>query len=68
MESLFHRIRRKITYLSEPETYSLEADEDCEVTDEIERALLALKEDLDLPTEEVERAIESRHAAKKNHE
>ena len=64
MENLFHRIRRKIIYTEEPETYLIE-DEDCEVTDEIEKALLDLKEDLDLPTEEVERAIESRHAAKK---
>ena len=66
MESLLHRIKRKIMHFEEPETYFLEEDENCEVTDEIERALLELKEDLDLPTEEVERAIESRQTAKKH--
>lgn len=42
----------------EPKSYYVDEVED--ITDEIELALLALKIDMDLPTEEVERSILSR--------
>jgi hypothetical protein len=42
----------------EPKSYVVDEVED--ITDEIELALLALKRDMDLPTEEVERSILSR--------
>tara|TARA_R110002020_G_scaffold471440_1_gene698556 strand:- start:358 stop:495 length:138 start_codon:yes stop_codon:yes gene_type:complete len=43
----------------------MEEDLECEVTDEIEKALWILKEEMDLPTEEVQKAVESRHKSKK---
>ena len=47
------------------ETYVMEEDLECEVTDEIEKALWILKEEMDLPTEEVQKAVDSRHKSKK---
>ena len=54
-------MRNKIQYRRDEKTHFIEEDLDCEVTDEIEKALWILKEDMDLPTEEVVRAVESRN-------
>jgi len=64
--SLLDTIRKRIVYFQKNETYQIEEDIDCEVTDEIEKALWLLKEDLDLPTEEVAFAVESRQNSIKN--
>ena len=58
-------IRNKISYLREEKTYEIEEDIDCEITDEIEKALWVIKEDMDLPTEEVAIAVDSRKKARK---
>jgi hypothetical protein len=64
---IFDNIRKKIILYRQPETIVIEEEDlDCEVTDEIERALWELKEDLDLPTEEVIIAVESRRELKDN--
>ena len=58
---IFDHIRKRISYYKESKTVELtEEDLECEVTDEIERALWELKEDLDLPTEEIVKAVDSR--------
>ena len=41
-------------------TYHIKYDLTCEATDEIEQALWDIKDALDIPTEEIELAIESR--------
>ena len=61
MNKFIQNIRNKIQYRREEKTHFIEEDLDCEVTDEIEKALWILKEDMDLPTEEVVRAVESRN-------
>jgi hypothetical protein len=43
------------------EIYHIKEDLTRESTDEIERALWDLKDTMDIPTEEIEIAIESRH-------
>ena len=43
------------------EIYHIKEDLTSESTDEIERALWDLKDTMDIPTEEIEIAIESRH-------
>ena len=43
---------------------AIEVQEVDDITDEIEKSLLELKESCDLPTEEVEKAIDSRKRAK----
>ena len=53
-------MRNKIQYRRDEKTHFIEEDLDCEMTDEIEKALWVLKEDMDLPTEEVEKAVKSR--------
>ena len=60
MNSILNTIKNRIFYTREEKTHVLEEDLDCEVTDEIEKALLVLKDDLDLSTEEVDKAIDSR--------
>ena len=60
MNKFIQNIRNKIQYRREEKTHFIEEDLDCEVTDEIEKALWILKEDMDLPTEEVQKAVESR--------
>lgn len=42
----------------------IEVEDVDDITDEIEKSLLELKESCDLPTEEVEKAIDSRKRAK----
>ena len=63
MNKFIQNIKNRI-YYSKEKTYEIEEDIDCEVTDEIEKALLILKEDMDLPTEEVEKAVKSRKITK----
>ena len=63
MNKFIQNIKNRI-YYSKEKTYEIEEDIDCEVTDEIERALLDLKEDMDLPTEEIELAVTSRQKNK----
>jgi hypothetical protein len=60
MNKFIQNIRNKIQYSREEKTHFIEEDLDCEVTDEIEKALWILKEEMDLPTEEVEKAVKSR--------
>ena len=60
MNKFIQNIRNKIQYRRDEKTHFIEEDLDCEVTDEIEKALWSLKEDMDLPTEEVQKAVESR--------
>ena len=60
MNKFIQNMRNKIQYRRDEKTHFIEEDLDCEVTDEIEKALWILKEDMDLPTEEVEKAVKSR--------
>jgi hypothetical protein len=64
MNKFLQNIKNRIQYSREEETHFIEEDLDCEVTDEIEKALWILKEDMDLPTEEVQKAVDSRKIAK----
>ena len=57
------RNRNRARYYAEKkimETYHIEEDLTRETTDEIEKALWEIKESMDIPTEEIETAIESR--------
>ena len=60
MNKFIQNMRNKIQYRRDEKTHFIEEDLDCLVTDEIEKALWILKEDMDLPTEEVEKAVKSR--------
>ena len=51
-------------YQRAPEVIEVDMIDD--ITDEIERSLWLLKEELDLPTEEIEMAVASRHISIKN--
>ena len=64
MNKFIQNIRNKIQYRRDEKTHFIEEDLDCEVTDEIEKALWMLKEQMDLPTEEVEKAVISRNLTK----
>jgi len=57
--SWYSNIVKKIYYNKEPKVIEVEMPDD--VTDEIERSLWLIKDELDLPTEEIEIAIASRH-------
>jgi len=66
---IFDQIRKRIVLYRKPKVIEIdEEDLECDVTDEIERALWELKEDLDLPTEEVVIAVEGRKKLKKNND
>ena len=57
------RTRNRYRYINDQEimkTYQITEDLTCEATDEIEKALWDIKTELDIPTEEIELAIESR--------
>ena len=66
MNKFLQNIKNRIQYPREEKTHFMEEDLDCEVTDEIEKALWILKEDMDLPTEEVQKAVDSRNKNKGN--
>ena len=57
------RTRNKYRYINDQEimkTYHIQTDLTRESTDEIEEALWHIKDTMDIPTEEIEEAIESR--------
>ena len=56
----YERIIKRSQHI-ENKTFYVEDTPD--ITDEIERSLWILKEDLDLPTEEVQRSVDSRKKA-----
>jgi len=60
MNKIIQTLKNRLVYFREEKTHVIEEDVDCEVTDEIEKALWVLKEDMDLPTEEVQTAVDSR--------
>ena len=64
MNKFIQNIRNKIQYPRVEKTHFINDDLDGEVTDEIEKALWELKEGMDLPTEEVEKAVNSRKTIK----
>jgi len=66
MNKFLQNIKNRIQYPREEKTHFIEEDLDCEVTDEIEKALWILKEEMDLPTEEVQKAVDSRNKNKGN--
>ena len=60
MNKFIQNIRNKIQYKRVEKTHFINEDLDSEVTDEIEKALWQLKDGMDLPTEEIEIAVQSR--------
>ncbi len=63
---MFQTFYNKLRYRTKQDfdninSYKVEYDEKAEFTDEIEKALWDIKESWDLPTEEIEIAVESRH-------
>ena len=65
--NLYNNMKTRIRYfLQEPKVYEVEVDDTIDYTDEIERALWDIKESLDLPTEEIELAVATRHKSLKN--
>ena len=66
MNKFIQNIRNKIQYKQIEKVHIIDGDLDDDVTDEIEKALLVLKENMDLPTEEVEKAVKSRKTLKDN--
>jgi len=61
------RTRNRYRYFNDQEimkTYHIKEDLTRESTDEIEQALWNLRESMDIPTEEIEMAIESRRKIK----
>tara|TARA_B100000287_G_scaffold429454_1_gene482832 strand:- start:501 stop:701 length:201 start_codon:yes stop_codon:yes gene_type:complete len=64
MNKFIQNIRNKIQYKQVEKVHIIDGDLDDDVTDEIEKALWVLKEDMDLPTEEIKKAVESRKIIK----
>ena len=64
MHKFIQNIRNKIQYKQVEKTHFIDDDLGDEVTDEIEKALWELKEGMELPTEEVEKAVKSRKTLK----
>ena len=65
MNKFIQNIRNKIQYKRVEKTHFIDDDLERDVTDEIEKALWELKEDMDLPTEEVNKAVLSRRLINK---
>jgi len=61
---LYGRIKRKVLTNTEPVVYEVITKDDDDYTDEIEKALWDIKDALDLPTEEIEIAVNSRKSLK----
>jgi len=62
LEKLYQRLwYRTKNDFSKANTHEVETSDDDEYTDEIEKALWDIKDCLDLPTEEIEVAVASRH-------
>tara|TARA_R110002020_G_scaffold401953_4_gene612130 strand:+ start:1177 stop:1389 length:213 start_codon:yes stop_codon:yes gene_type:complete len=65
--SLYNKVRTRFKYFNnEPEVYEVIVEDNLDYTDEIEKALWDIKLSLDLPTEEVEIAVESRYKSLNN--
>lgn len=65
--NFYDMVKTGVKYFSnEPEVYEVLMDDKADYTDEIEKALWEIKESLDLPTEEIEIAVASRHKSLKN--
>jgi len=64
MNKFIQNIRNKIQYKQVEKVHIIDGDLDDDVTDEIEKALWELKEGMDLPTEEIEKAVNSRNKKK----
>ena len=64
MNKFIQNIRNKIQYKQVEKVHIIDGDLDDDVTDEIEKALWDLKEGMDLPTEEIEKAVNSRNKKK----
>ena len=65
VNKLLNKIKRSV-FFREEQVFEIEEDLDCEVTDEIEKTLLFLKDAMDIPTEEIELSVESRRRFKSN--
>ena len=63
MRNYFKQFTGKIKYISEPETIEFDFQDD--LTDEIEKSLIELKDSWNIPEEEIEEAIKSRKLSKK---
>ena len=64
--NLYNKVKTRFKYFNnEPEVYEVIVEDNMEYTDEIEKALWEIKESLDLPTEEVERAVATRQGSLK---
>ena len=61
---LYGRIKRKVLTNTEPVVYEVITKDDDDYTDEIEKALWDIKDALDLPTEEIEIAVNNRKSLK----
>lgn len=59
----YERILRK-NQVRDDKTFYVEEEE--EITDEIEKSLWLIKEQLDLPTEEIQKSVESRRISKES--
>ena len=65
--NFYNVIKNRVNYFKhESNVFEMEVDEDFEYTDEIEKALWEIKDSLDLPTEEIEIAVATRHKSLKN--
>lgn len=63
MNNFVNRLFRSPTIKKEPLVFEVEVEE--EITDEIEKSLWLIKEELDLPTEEIEASIATRRRSVK---
>jgi len=66
MRNYFKQFTGKIQYQDPKQNeFSFELDEEADLTDEIEKSLLEIKEMLDIPEDEINAAIKSRKLSKK---
>ena len=65
--NFYNVIKNRVNYFKqESNVFEVGVDDEIEYTDEIEKALWEVKDSLDLPTEEIEIAIATRHKSLKN--
>ena len=66
MKHYFRKFTGKIKYPNtNQDEFTFEIDDDIDLTDEIEKSLLEIKRTLNIPEEEINRAIKSRRSSKK---
>ncbi len=66
MKHYFRKFTGKIKYPNtKQDEFTFEIDDDINLTDEIEKSLLEIKRTLNIPEEEINRAIKSRRSSKK---